>query len=278
MKKTNRHLRLAIHLVFFVVIGILTVNNTLIEQDKGWGFIPEASLHSLCPFGGVVSIYNLLTLGSFVQKIHQSSLILAGLVLVLSLLFGAVICGWACPFGTIQELFGKLGRKLIGKRYNKLVPMSIDKYLRYLRYGVLTWVIYATATSAKLIFEEYDPYAALFSFWSEEVAIPGLIILIAVLFLSLLIERPWCKYACPYGALLGVFNRIRLFKIVRQESTCVSCSKCDNNCPMNIKVSKSKSVVDVQCITCLQCTSDNYCPVSDTVELTTKGRSESNEG
>jgi len=90
-----------------------------------------------------------------------------------------------------------------------------------------------------------------------------------VLVLSLIVERPFCKYACPYGAVLGVFNLFRIFKIRRRRSTCIDCKACDRSCPMNIPVSTSGAVRDHQCISCLKCTSEQVCPVENTVELTT---------
>ena len=51
------------------------------------------------------------------------------------------------------------------------------------------------------------------------------------------VERPFCKYACPYGAVLGVFNLFRIFGIKRRKSSCISCKACDKACPMNIDVS-----------------------------------------
>ena len=85
--------------------------------------------------------------------------------------------------------------------------------------------------------------------------------------LSLIIERPWCKYLCPYGALLGLFNKIRIFKIRRNPDSCIHCKKCDKVCPMNIKVSGKTTISDLQCISCHQCTSDVACPVQDTVTI-----------
>ena len=189
------------------------------------------------------------------------------IVFVLAIAFGPVFCGWICPMGTVQEAISSLGRKLFKRKHNTFVPRSIDKYLRYLRYGVLAWVIYVTARSGKLIFADYDPYFALFNFWSGEVAVSGLIILGAVLLLSLFIERPFCKYACPYGAVLGVFNLFRIFGIRRKAATCINCKACDKVCPVNISVSEAGVVRDHQCISCMKCTSDQACPVVNTVEL-----------
>ena len=268
-KKTSKKLwiRSAVQIFFFGLIALIAVNHSLAEEGRGIAFLSSASLHAICPFGGVVTLYQLVTTGTFVQKIHESSVVLAGLVLLLAILFGPVFCGWVCPLGTVQEWFGKLGKKIFRKRYNHFIPQKIDRVLRYLRYLVLGWVIYMTAISGTLIFSNLDPYYALFHFWTGEVAVTGMIVLGVTLLGSLVVERPWCKYACPYGALLGVTNLFRVFKIRRKESSCISCNLCSEDCPMNIQVSQKKVVRDHQCISCLECTSEAVCPVADTVVL-----------
>ena len=254
---------------FFLLIALISTNHTLVENGGGIPFLSTASLHALCPFGGVVTIYQYATVGTFVQKIHESAFVLMIIGFVLAFLFGPVFCGWVCPLGTIQEWVAKLGRKFFKRRYNQFIPDHLDKVLRYLRYLVLAWVVYVTATSGTLIFAEYDPYFALFNFWSSEVAIGGLIILGATLVLSVFIERPWCKYACPYGAMLGITNIFRVFQIKRAESTCKADGACSIMCPMNIKVDTIHTVRDHQCISCLECTSEAICPVAKTVVFTT---------
>ena len=268
MKKEKKsNIRIIVQIFFFALIGSIAINKTLAEAGIGIPFLSEASLHALCPFGGVVTLYNLATLGTFIQKIHMSAVILMAIVFILAVLFGPVFCGWVCPLGSIQEWFGKIGRKVIRKKYNHFVPMKLDKVLRYLRYVVLIWVVFVTARSGYLLFSDIDPYNALFTFWSDEVAIPSLIILAVTLILSLFVERPWCKYACPYGALLGLSNKIRIFKIRRAPATCINCKKCDHGCPMNIHVSQKEKVTDPQCISCYECTSERSCPIPDTVNM-----------
>ncbi len=267
--KRKSRIRLYVQIFFFTLIAFIAVNKSL--EEAGLATIPflsTASLHALCPFGGVVTLYNLLTVGTLIQKIHASAIVLLVLVVLLTLFFGPVFCGWVCPLGSIQEWFGKLGRKLFKKRYNTFVPRKLDKVLRYARFLVLIWVVFVTARSATLLFANVDPYNALFTFWTGEVALPSLIILGVTLLGSLFIERPWCKYACPYGALLGVFNKFRIFKIKRSESSCISCNKCTKACPMNIDVAAQKTITDLQCISCMECTSQRVCPVPDTVEMT----------
>jgi polyferredoxin len=270
-KNSSSRYRTAVQIFFFILVTLITINQFLKETGTSIPLISTASIHAICPFGGVVSIYEFITAGKFVQKTHESSFILMFTAFILAIGFGPVICGWVCPFGTFQEWLAKIGRKIFGNKYNHIIPVKIDGYLRYIRYIIMLMVLYVTATTTKLMFQDIDPYYALFNFWTGEVAISAFVILGITVLLSLIIERPWCKYACPYGALFGLFNLFRMFKIRRSPSSCISCKACDKVCPMNIGVSSGKAVLNHQCISCLQCTSEDSCPVGSTVEFSTKG-------
>lgn len=264
--KTNK-LKQSIQLTFFVLIGLIVLNHFIEESGRALAFIPSISLHAVCPFGAVETFYSLVFLGTYIPKIHQSTVVLFSIILLTSILFGPLFCGYICPLGSIQEWFGKIGKKIFKKRYNHFVPIRADKKLRYLRYVVLLFTIYITGKSLTLIFLEVDPFHALFNFYTGEATIGGLIILGLTLTGALFIERPWCKYLCPYGALLGVTNTFRLLPIKRQSENCTSCSVCDDVCPMNIEVSRSDVIRNHQCISCHDCLSDMNCPVENTVVI-----------
>jgi len=144
-KKQKKHLiRLVVQIFFLALIILISVNHFRSEQGLPPLLIGAPSLHAVCPFGGVVTIYTYFTEGAFIQKIHQSSFTLMWLVLGLTLLFGPVFCGWVCPFGTVEEFIGKIGRKIFKKRYNNFIPLKLDRLLRYLRYVILILVLVNT--------------------------------------------------------------------------------------------------------------------------------------
>jgi len=275
--KNKRLIRLTVQIFFLALIILISFNHFRSEQGLEPLLIGSPSLHAVCPFGGVVTIYSYFTEGTFIQKISQSSFTLMWLILGLTLLFGPVFCGWICPFGTVQEFVGKIGRKFFKKRYNHFIPLKLDVPLRYLRYVILFFVVVKTANTAKLMFSNMDPYFALFNIWSDEVTRLSLFILIVVLIVSLFIERPWCKYLCPFGALLGIFNFFRIVKLKRNEKTCINCKACDRICPMNINVSASKIISNHQCISCMLCTDEITCPVSNTLNFSVLEKQNSQE-
>lgn len=260
-RKRSQRIRIIVQIIFFALIALTALNGYLETIGISIPLISQASLHALCPFGGVV------TTGTLVQKIHSSSLILLGLAGIFSILFGPVFCSWLCPLGSLQEWLSKLGSRVFKKHYNHFLHPKLENILRWFRYLVLVWVIYVTAQSGQLLFANVDPYYALFNFWSGEVAIQAIVILGLTLLGSLFVERPWCRFACPLGALLSLTNLVRIFRIRREPSTCSNCKKCDSACPMKIKVSGSSIVRDLSCNSCMRCTSDNICPVPDTVEM-----------
>ncbi len=265
-KKSKSYLLRTIVQVFFLIfIVMISYNHYRVEQGLPPVLVGTPSLHAICPFGGVVTTYTYFTQGIFVRKIHQSSFTLMWLVLLLTLIFGPVFCGWICPFGTVQEFVGKIGKRIFPKKYNRFIIPKADQLLRYLRYIVLILVIYITARELTLVFLNIDPYFALFNFWSDEVTLSALIMLGIVLLLSLFVERPWCKYLCPLGALLGIFNLFRIIPLRRNKETCINCKQCDRVCPMNIEISDKRIIRNHQCISCLLCTDEVACPVKDTL-------------
>ena len=237
---------------------LLYVILAAIGHSVSWSW--TANLHTICPFGGVENLYTYFTTGNYVAKLHDAVFILLiGLVAGL-ILTGKSFCGWICPLGTVQELLGKASRFVRRGRPSVALPPRIDRVLRYGKYVVLIWVLVQTARTGRLAFEAYDPYYTLFNIWTDGIAWTGYLVVGITLGLSLFLERPFCRYACPLGAVNGIFNKFSLLTLKRDPATCIDCGRCDRACPANISVSAGIAVADGECTRCLKCV--EACPVN----------------
>jgi len=253
----------------YVLLAIFLIHSTVeayLHQLLGGG--KEPSIHALCPYGGLESLYSLIFGGTFIEKIFSGTIIILIITLIIALIFRRSFCGLICPFGALQEFFGIIGKKIFKKRF--IIPTSVDKPLRYLKYIILLLTIFFAWKTAGLWVSPYDPWAAYghVSAGIEsliEESLIGFIILIVILIGSLLYDRFFCKYLCPMGAFYGLVSKISPSKITRNENTCINCGLCNKNCPVNIKVSELKEIKSAECINCQKCILS--CPKNNTLEF-----------
>ena len=259
----------------YILLAIFLIHSTVeayLHQLLGGG--KEPSIHALCPYGGLESLYSLIFGGTFIQKIFSGTLIILIITLVIALIFRRSFCGLICPFGALQEFFGLIGKKIFKKRF--IMPQNIDKPLRYLKYIVLLLTLFLAWKTAGLWVNPYDPWAAYghistgITSLIDEYLI-GFTILIVTLIGSLLYDRFFCKYLCPMGALYGIISKLSPSKITRNENTCINCGLCNKNCPVNIKVSELKEINSAECINCQSCILS--CPKNNTLEFKVKNKS-----
>ena len=256
-----RRITLGIFLTGLVVLTILH------QRMQG---IP--SIDALDPFGGIETLLKYLAGGEYIKKIEPGNIVLFGAIIALGVVLSRFFCGWFCAFGALQGVFGWLGRKIFRRRFT--VPAKLDAVLRWAKYPLLAAIVYYTWKTGELVIRPYDPLAAfghlsagISAVWAEFAV--GFVLLIAVLLLSMLYERAFCKYLCPLGAVSAILGRIPFFRIKRDKPTCISCSKCDKVCPMNIEVSTANSVDTAECISCMECVT--ACPTKKDTLKTTLG-------
>lgn len=141
------------------------------------------------------------------------------LPLLFALFFGRVFCSSVCPLGAIQEVVAVRPVSL---------PRAVDSLLGLIPYLYLGLTILAVATGAGFLICRYDPFVGFFRLNAGfNMLIVGGILLI----LGLFVGRPYCRYLCPYGVLLGWMSRFSKWHARITPSECIQCRLCEDACP-----------------------------------------------
>jgi polyferredoxin len=229
------------------------------------GFLPISALISLKYF----------VLTGVINAVHPSGLFILLAILAVSLLLKKAFCSWLCPIGTLSESLWMLGRKLFGR--NLTLPRGLDYPFRSLKYIILAFFVWSVATMdvsdlANFIYSPYNKVADIkMYFFFAGMGGVALWTIITLMLLSVVIKNFWCRFLCPYGALLGVASLLSPLKITRNRSTCIDCELCTKACPSGINVHEKSRVLSDECMSCLACV--EACPVIDTLAMKAGTRS-----
>jgi ferredoxin-type protein NapH len=210
-----------------------------------------------CPVGVAANYAALLPLTAEVPYL------LIGVLLTVAALSGSLVCGWACPFGFLQDLLAKVTP----------LKLTLPSWVGYLRFVVLVGLVLllpivlgfkgipfedqiisicrlcpAGALEAGVPYSTQSLMAG--TGWTMSPLKTG--ILAVFLVGALFIHRPWCRIFCPLGGFLALFNRFSLFHLRFSARECVECNLCRSRCSMGVKVDQQVNVSG--CIRCLECT------------------------
>ncbi len=220
------------------------------------------------PIAGLMNSKLFLLTGS-VPAIHPAAMVLFAVFLLMSLALKRAFCSWLCPVGTVSEYLGKLGRKTFGR--NMHLPRWADFPLRGLKYLLLGFfVVFIGAMSAEALQSFMEtPYGLLVDVkmlnFFRDIGQTAVIILALLVLLSLLVENFWCRYLCPYGALMGLVSLLSPAKIRRDTDACVDCGKCARACPSGLRVDRLVQIRSVECTACMSCVA--ACPAQDALQF-----------
>ncbi len=201
----------------------------------------------------------------------QFAFYVSGFLVFVGALVGRFACGWLCPFGLVQELLHKI------PFIKKMGAFRGDKLLRKLKYVILLVFVILLPMVLVDVLGQGAPYFCKFIcpagtleggiplvLWNESMqgALGWLYVwknalLVATIFLSILIYRPFCKYICPLGAIYSVFNPIAVFRYQVEKETCIGCGACAKACKMQVNPVESPN--HPECIRCGAC--KRSCPV-----------------
>lgn len=248
---------------FFLFIKFLESggNTIYIDRPPGVeGYLPISSLMSLRYFIATGEIH----------WAHPAGLFIFLAIVMISLTIGKSFCSWGCPIGFLSENLGAFGEKIFKRKIK--MPRLLDIPLRSLKYFLLGFFLYVIFLAMDIISlrnfldSPYNQVADIkMYYFFARISRFSLTVIIVLAFLSVIFKNFWCRYLCPYGALLGLAGLLSPVKIKREISSCIDCNKCSKVCPNFIDVAKKKYVISDECTSCLNCI--DACPVKNTLYL-----------
>ncbi len=220
----------------------------------------------------IASLMNLktLVLTRSVPETHAAGMFMLIAFGSISFMYRKAFCSWMCPVGAISEWLWQTGCTLFKRALTP--PRWLDLPLRGLKYillGLFLYVVIAMPVPQIRAFlgSDYGLVADVkmlnfFRHMGEGTAI----FLVVLAALSLVVKNTWCRYLCPYGALMGLVSLVSPTRIVRNAEACIDCAKCAKACPAGLPVDVLASVRSAECTACMSCVA--VCPAEGALDLT----------
>ncbi len=227
------------------------------------GWLPIASLMNLKAF--------LLT--GEIPPLHPAGMFLLLSFLAMSLLLRKAFCGWLCPVGTISEYLWKQGKKTFGRSLT--LPRWLDIPMRGLKYVLLALFVWVVATMPVEGIRAFlgSPYGLVADVkmldFFRLMTLATAAVLGVLALASFFVPNFWCRYLCPYGALMGLAALASPVKIRRDAARCNDCGKCARACPSRLPVDKKLRILSAECLGCMECVS--VCPAQDALAMKAPG-------
>jgi polyferredoxin len=187
----------------------------------------------------------------------------------ISLVARKAFCSWLCPIGTLSEWLWEGGREMFGR--NVRAPRWLDIPLRGLKYLLLGFFGYAVASMTVPDLQAFitSPYGLvadvkMLNFF-RHIGTTGAVVIAILVIGSVFVKNLWCRYLCPYGALVGIAALFSPARIRRDADACIDCAKCAKACPSLLPVDELTTVKSAECTGCLECVA--ICPAEGALRL-----------
>jgi polyferredoxin len=232
-----------------------------------------AGVEGWLPIAGLMQLKYVLVTHQW-PAIHPAGLFLFTSFLFMSFLLRKAFCSWLCPVGTLSEYLWKLGRYTFRRNFS--LPRWLDVVLRGTKYLLLAFFGSAVAVMSATAIADFlsDPYGLIvdvrmlnfFRYLGGSAAF----VLLGLTIASIFVQNFWCRYLCPYGALMGLVSMLSPVRIRRNQATCIDCAKCAKACPSSLPVDKLVQIRSAECTGCLECVA--VCPAKDTLIIAAPAR------
>ena len=183
-----------------------------------------AGVEGWLPIAGLMNLKYWLATGH-IPEVHPAAMFLLLSFLAMASLLRKSFCSWLCPVGTVSEYLWRLGRKLFHRNFH--LPRWID----------LLWAVYSMSPAGIRDFMA-SPYGLIADVkmlnFFRHIGETGLLVLGSFAIASLFIQNFWCRFLCPYGALLGLAAFFSPARIRRSPEPCIDCAKCAKACPADL--------------------------------------------
>lgn len=209
-------------------------------------------VEAFLPISALLGLKRFVMTGNY-DWVHPAGLTLLILFLVLSIVFKRGFCGYICPIGLVSETVSSVGKNI---KIHKFIAISL-LILKFILLGYMLNLFLVSMSLASIEWFLNMPYnkvsdAKMMHFFTDP-SRTTLYVLGVVLILGILFKNFWCRFLCPYGALMGVVSIVSPFKIKRDIDACIDCKKCTKVCPVDIQVHKAKTIHSPECIGCHDC-------------------------
>lgn len=226
------------------------------------------AVEGFLPISALLGLKRLLASGSY-DLIHPAGLTILLAALAVSLAARKGFCGWICPVGAVSNLAEMAARKWRPQPPRPSLWLKVPLLsVKYLLLFFFLYIIFWRMPLAEIEAFMRSPYnlvadAKMLHFFLAPSRLAGGVTLILIA-ASFLFRNPWCRYFCPYGALMGLAAFFSPVRLKRDDDRCIQCKKCEQVCPAALPVASRRVVLDNSCLGCLECV--GVCPVEECLE------------
>lgn len=232
-----------------------------------------AGVEGWLPIASLMNLKYWMATGE-VPRIHPAGMFLLLAFMGVSFLLRKSFCSWLCPVGTVSEWLWRAGRSIFGRNFQ--LPKWADVGLRSLKYILMALFIYAVASMPAAAIRAFldGPYGVISDVkmlnFFRHMSFAAAAVMGALALLSVFYQNFWCRFVCPYGALLGLVARFSPARIRRAPELCIDCAKCAKACPSFLPVDVLRSVRSPECTGCYECVAS--CPAAGALEMSVTRR------